>query len=51
MISLNNVSKKYDSEDAYALHHINIDIQAGEFVFIVGKSGAGKSTIPQIAFA
>ena len=45
MISLNDVSKKYDVEDSYALHHVNVDIRPGEFVFIVGKSGAGKSTV------
>lgn len=45
MISLNDVSKKYETEENYALHHVDIDIRPGEFVFIVGKSGAGKSTI------
>ena len=45
MISLTDVSKKYDAEDSYALHHVNVDICPGEFVFIVGKSGAGKSTV------
>ena len=45
MISLTDVSKKYDAEDSYALHHVNVDIRPGEFVFIVGKSGAGKSTV------
>lgn len=37
-----NVNKKY--EDNYALRNINIDIKKGEFVFILGHSGAGKST-------
>ena len=45
MITLTNLYMKYDTEDYYSLHDINIDIEPGEFVFIVGKSGAGKSTI------
>lgn len=45
MITLTNLYMKYDTEDYYSLHDINIDIKPGEFVFIVGKSGAGKSTI------
>ena len=43
MIHMKNVSKIYEN-GAVALDHVNIDIQKGEFVFIVGASGAGKST-------
>lgn len=42
MIHFNNVTKKY-SEDS-GLDNINLDIEKGEFVFIIGPSGAGKST-------
>lgn len=45
MIELNNISKIYDEEESYALNNINLTINQGEFVFLVGKSGAGKSTI------
>ncbi len=45
MITFTNVTKKYDTDDNFALQNIDIDIRQGEFVFIVGKSGAGKSTI------
>ncbi len=44
MIEFNNVSKKYDGAQLYALKDINIKIEKGEFVFVVGASGAGKST-------
>lgn len=44
MIEFRNVSKVYDSNDTHALNHVNIKIEDGEFVFVVGSSGAGKST-------
>ncbi len=43
MIELKGVSKTYDN-GTVALKDINLTIQKGEFVFIVGASGAGKST-------
>ena len=44
MIYLENVSKSY-SDKTIALDNINFDINRGEFVTIVGHSGAGKTTI------
>ena len=50
MITFSNVSKKY-SRDSAALHEINIKIPTGDFVSIVGQSGAGKSTMLKLISA
>ncbi len=44
MIELRDVSKSYQ-QGAPAINHINLKIEKGEFVFIVGNSGSGKSTM------
>lgn len=44
MIKLSNVSFKY-SNGVHALHDINLEINDGEFVYITGTTGSGKSTL------
>ena len=43
MINFKNVSKMYEN-NVKALSNVNINIETGEFVFLVGPSGSGKST-------
>ena len=49
MIYFNNVSKVY--KDAVALDDVTVTITAGEFVSIVGHSGAGKTTFTKMILA
>jgi ABC-type sugar transport system ATPase subunit len=44
MVTFENVTKIYEP-DVAALQDVSFDIDKGEFVFIVGASGSGKSTV------
>ena len=44
MIQLENVSKSYKN-GVHALRNINLTIEDGEFVYIIGPTGSGKSTL------
>ena len=44
MIRFEKVTKNYPGPGAPALDQVTVDIDKGEFVYLVGQSGSGKST-------
>jgi putative ABC transport system ATP-binding protein len=45
LIQLEDVSKRYDKDGAFAIEDVTLDIAAGEAVAVMGPSGSGKSTL------
>ena len=44
-IKINNLKFKYNNEKKYVLNDVNLEINKGEIVLIVGSVGSGKSSL------
>ncbi|QVI35445.1 cell division ATP-binding protein FtsE [Lacticaseibacillus chiayiensis] len=49
MIQMENVTKQY-ANGVTAIKDVNLEIQDGEFVYVIGPSGAGKSTLVKMLY-
>ena len=48
IISVKNLYFKYKEDENYILKDINIDIEKGEFIVVIGHNGSGKSTFAKM---
>ena len=47
-IEMSHVSFRYEENGPYVLNDLSLDIRAGEYVAIVGRTGCGKSTLVRL---
>ncbi len=49
MIQFNNVTKEYDN-GVIAINNLSVEINEGDFIYLIGPSGAGKSTFLKLIY-
>lgn len=47
-LSVEDIQWRYSADGKWVLNHINLEIQQGESVALIGQSGAGKTTLADI---
>lgn len=50
MIEIREITKAFNSDNKPAVYNVSLNISSGDFVFLVGPSGAGKTTLIKIIF-
>ena len=50
MVFFSDVSKKYEKTNTLALDRVSFYIEKGEFVFIIGSTGCGKSSLIKMLY-
>lgn len=48
MLTFNNVEFKYPNQEVF--NNLNLQLNSGDFAFLIGKSGVGKSTLLQLVY-
>jgi cell division transport system ATP-binding protein len=51
MITLDHVTKHYKTSSRPALDNVSLKVDKGEFVFLIGQTGSGKSTLMSLLLA
>ena len=45
VFSVKNLSFRYNKAPNLALNNINLDVNSGDFLLLIGESGSGKTTL------
>ncbi|MBQ3079529.1 MAG: energy-coupling factor transporter ATPase [Clostridia bacterium] len=48
VIKAENLSFRYEGAERYAVDHVNLEVEKGEFLAVLGRNGSGKSTLGKL---